>query len=88
MDASEVASILRDGIYVLLMVSAPPLLIALFIGLIISLFQALTQIQEATLTFVPKIVALLLTLIFALPFMYDKMVIYTESLYTRIANIE
>ena len=88
MDASEVAEILREGIYVLLIVSAPPLLVALVIGLIISLFQALTQIQEATLTFVPKIVSLLLVLIFALPFMYDKMYIYTESLFTRIATIE
>lgn len=88
MSANEVVEILRDGIYVLLIVSAPPLLVALVVGLIISLLQALTQIQEATLTFVPKIVALLLTLVVALPFMFDKMTVYAESLYTRIVNIE
>lgn len=88
MNTNEVVEILRDGIYVLMIVSAPPLLVALFVGLIISLFQALTQIQEATLTFVPKIVALLLTLIIALPFMFERMTVYTEELYTRIANVE
>lgn len=88
MGPNDVMEILRDGIFVLLIISAPPLLMALFVGLAVSLFQALTQIQEATLTFVPKIIALLLTLIIAMPFMYDKMTVFTEGLYSRIANIE
>lgn len=88
MNANEVVEILRDGIYVLLIVSAPPLLVALLVGLVISLFQALTQIQEATLTFVPKIVALLLTLVIAMPFMLDRLQVYSDSLFVRIANIE
>lgn len=88
MSTNEVVEILRDGIYVLLIISAPPLLVALFVGLIISLFQALTQIQEATLTFVPKIVSLLLILVVSLPFMFDKLEVYTNELFTRIQNIE
>ena len=88
MNATEVVEILRDGIYVLLLVAAPPLLVALLVGLLISLLQALTQIQEATLTFVPKIVALLMTLVISLPFMLDKLEAYAGELYTRIANIE
>lgn len=87
MTPTEVIDILADGIYVLLIISAPPMLVALLVGLAISLFQALTQIQEATLTFVPKIVAMLLTLIIALPFMFDTLNTFGEELYMRIANI-
>lgn len=88
MTPTEVIDILSDAIYVLLVISAPAMGAALAVGLAISLLQALTQIQEATLTFVPKIFALLLTLIIALPFMFDTLNTFGEELYTRIANIE
>lgn len=80
--------VMRETIYVLLLISAPPMLVALVIGLIISLFQALTQIQETTLTFVPKIVAMLLTLIIAMPFIVDKVIMFNERIFERVANIE
>lgn len=88
MTITEVVDVLRDGIFVLIIVSAPPMLVALAVGLAISLLQALTQIQEATLTFVPKIVALLLTLIIAMPFMLETLIVFGEDLYARIENIE
>ena len=72
MNGAEVLDIGRTAIYVLLIVSAPIMFVSLFVGLIIALFQALTQIQEATLTFVPKILAIFLTMIVFLPFMGEK----------------
>jgi flagellar biosynthesis protein FliQ len=88
MNTNDVLQIIREGIYVLLIVSAPTMLVALIVGLIVSLFQALTQIQEATLTFVPKVVTMMLTLIIALPFMIDRLDDYSMKLFERIANIE
>jgi len=88
MSPQEFVEVTREGIYVLLIIGAPPLLVALVVGLLISLFQALTQIQEATLTFVPKIVALLLTLVIALPFMVTQLTDFTERLAARIVHIE
>lgn len=88
MNSAEAIEILRDGIYVLLISGAPPLMVALIVGLIISLFQALTQIQEATLTFVPKIIALMFTLIIALPFMFETLVTFSNQLFERIAHMQ
>lgn len=88
MNTNDVLQILREGIYVLLLISAPAMIVALVVGLIVSLFQALTQIQEATLTFVPKVVAMMLTIIVALPFMIDKLDAFSMKLFERIANIE
>ena len=69
MTGPEVLDIANDGIYTLLKVSAPLMIVALGVGLLIALFQALTQIQEMTIVFVPKILAIFLTLILTLPFM-------------------
>lgn len=88
MNALEVIDIARDGIWVFIKMSAPLMLIALTVGLIISLFQALTQIQEMTLTFVPKILAMFLSLIFLLPFMITTLTDFTHRLHDRIVNIE
>lgn len=63
----------RDAIMTLVVVSAPVMLIGLAVGVVISLFQAVTQIQEMTLAFVPKILAIFITLLVALPFMAEKM---------------
>jgi flagellar biosynthetic protein FliQ len=71
MTGPEVLDVGRDAIMVLLKVSAPLLICGLVVGVIVSLFQALTQIQEMTLVFVPKIVAMFVVLVLALPFMGD-----------------
>jgi flagellar biosynthesis protein FliQ len=71
MTGPEVLDVGRDAIIVLLKVSAPLLICGLLVGVVISLFQALTQIQEMTLVFVPKIVAMFVVLVLALPFMGD-----------------
>jgi len=69
MNGAEVLDIARDAIYTLVIVSAPLMLVGLVVGVVISLFQALTQIQEMTLVFVPKILAMFIALVLALPFM-------------------
>lgn len=79
-----VVEIGKDAIYTLLLVVGPLLLIAMAVGLLISLFQTLTQIQEMTLVFVPKILLVFLALIFLLPFMIEQMKTFTEGLFDRI----
>lgn len=86
MTGPEVLDVAREGIYVLLKVSAPMMLTALFVGLVIALFQALTQIQEMTLVFVPKILALFVALLVALPFMGQAMGTYMTLIAERIVS--
>lgn len=68
MTGAEVLDIASQGIWTLLIVSAPMMIVGLVVGVIIALFQALTQIQEQTLVFVPKIVAIFVTMLLTLPF--------------------
>ncbi len=86
MTGPEVLDVARDGIFTLLKVSAPLMLIGLAVGLVIALFQALTQIQEMTLVFVPKIVAIFLMLLVALPFMGASLAGYMTRVASHIAN--
>jgi flagellar biosynthesis protein FliQ len=86
MTGAEVLDVARDAIVTLLIVSAPLMLVGLVVGVAISLFQALTQIQEMTLTFVPKILAMFIALLIALPFMGDALQGYTARLMVRIAG--
>ena len=79
--------IARDGLVVMLKIGAPIMLIALIAGLTISLFQALTQIQEMTLAFVPKILVIFICLILFLPYMMTTMTGFTERLFDRIVVI-
>jgi flagellar biosynthesis protein FliQ len=88
MESNQVIEIIRDGVYVLIIISAPMMLTALVVGLAISLLQALTQVQEATLTFVPKVLAMLVVMVLTLPFMIDTLVQYNNALYEKIATIE
>ncbi len=67
-----------------LLVSAPVLMVSLVVGLVISLFQAVTQIQEFTLTFVPKILAVFITLFLFFPWIARVLMTYTTDLYTKI----
>ena len=78
MDASQVFTAGQQGLWVLLMVSAPVLLVVLVVGLIVSVFQAATQINEATLSFVPKIIAAVVVLAVAGPWMMTTLVEYLQ----------
>lgn len=80
MDVGVLSEVSREAVYVLMAMSAPILLIALVIGLIISLFQALTQIQETTLTFVPKIIAVYLSMLVILPYMFNKLKVFVDHI--------
>jgi flagellar biosynthetic protein FliQ len=73
MTGPEVLDVARDSIKTLLLVSAPLMLVGLVVGVAISLLQALTQIQESTLVFVPKILAIFVAMLIALPFMADAL---------------
>ena len=84
MDEAAVLEVSRDAVIVMLKISAPLMLISLTVGLIISLFQALTQIQEATLTFVPKILVVFISLLLLAPFMLHTLIDFTEQLMGRM----
>jgi flagellar biosynthesis protein FliQ len=86
MTGPEVLDVARDGIWVFFKVGMPIMLIGLAIGFIISVFQALTQIQEQTLVYVPKIVATFLGLLFLMPFMSDQLSSQMTRLAARIAT--
>ncbi|MFD2044116.1 flagellar biosynthesis protein FliQ [Ornithinibacillus salinisoli] len=80
MSSEFVLSLAEKGIYTILLVTGPLLILALAVGLLVSIFQATTQIQEQTLAFIPKIVAVLVGLIFFGPWMLSKMVEFTADL--------
>jgi len=87
MNAVDVMEVSRDAVVVMLKVGSPVLLLALFVGLIISLFQALTQMQEMTLTFVPKALVIVVSLLVFMPFMLRVLIGFTESLMDRIVAL-
>lgn len=84
MDLGAVAEVTREAVYVLVIISMPILILSLVVGLIISLLQALTQIQEQTLTFVPKIIAVYLSMIVVLPYMYNKLQVFVDHIMQHI----
>jgi flagellar biosynthetic protein FliQ len=83
MTGEQVLDIARDGIWVMIIVAAPMMIVGLVVGVVIALFQALTQIQEMTLVFVPKIIAIFVAMLIALPFMGAAMAGYM----TRVADM-
>jgi flagellar biosynthetic protein FliQ len=85
-NAPEVIDIGREAIYALLKMGGPIMAIALVVGLVVSLFQALTQIQEMTLTFVPKIIVIFLAVLVLLPFMISTLMTFSQGLFDRIAT--
>ncbi|WP_334129405.1 flagellar biosynthesis protein FliQ [Sneathiella sp.] len=87
MNTADVVDVVREAIWVLLIVASPVMLVALGVGLIIALIQALTQVQEMTLVFVPKILAIFLSLIVFMPFMISSMIELMEQLAQRIAGL-
>lgn len=86
MTGAEVLDVGRDAIFTLLKVAGPVMAIGLIVGLIIALFQALTQIQEMTLTFVPKILAIFASLLLLLPFMGSALAGLMEEIVARIIS--
>jgi len=87
MNETEVLEIAREALIVVLKASAPVMMVGLSIGLIIALFQALTTIQEMTLTFVPKIIAIFITIVIFLPFMMTTVIEFSNSLFDRIVTM-
>ena len=77
----------RQSLWIVLIISAPPLAVALVVGLVISVFQAVTQIQEQTLAYVPKIVAVFLILLILLPWIFSQITGFAEYVMTLIAQI-
>ena len=87
MSIGDVTTLLRGGIQQVLMLAAPLLLSALVVGLIVAILQATTSIQEQTLTFVPKVFAILLVLAFLGSFMFSSLRDYTIQLFRQIPNM-
>jgi len=85
MTPAETIDFAREAIWVLLEIAAPAMVTALVVGLVIGLLQALTQIQEMTLVFVPKIIAIFVVLLIALPFAGQAMYGLMANIATRIA---
>ena len=84
MTGAETIDFARESIWVLLMLAAPGMLTALVVGVAIGLLQALTQVQEMTLVFVPKILAIFIAMLIALPFMADALQGHMARLASRI----
>lgn len=80
MDANNLVQIAKEGLYLVLILSAPPVLTAMTVGLTVSLIQATTQVQEQTLTFVPKLISIILVLIFFSEYGLAKILTFTQSL--------
>ena len=87
MTPESVMTMGRTAMEVTLMVAAPMLLVALIIGLIVSIFQAATQINEATLSFIPKLVGIFVALVVAGPWMLAVMLDYMRSVFTGIPGL-
>ena len=81
MEQSQVITVMQDAITTILTVAGPMLIVAMVVGLIVSIFQATTQINEQTLAFVPKIVAILLTLLLAAGFILTNLTEFTARMY-------
>ncbi|MHA6327018.1 flagellar biosynthesis protein FliQ [Roseivivax sp. CAU 1753] len=86
MTETEVYEFTSDMLWVVIIASAPVLVVALVVGLVIALFQALTQVQEMTLTFVPKIIVIFLTLVASTPFIYATLATLSEKGFDAIAS--
>jgi len=83
-NAEQVFDILREAMLVTLIICGPPMAIGLVVGIVISLIQAMTQIQEMTLTFVPKLIVLFVTMIIFMPFMLATITKFTEFIFDQI----
>jgi flagellar biosynthetic protein FliQ len=88
MSTNEAIILFQKALWMAVLLAAPMLLFGLVAGLIVSIFQAVTQIQEMTLTFIPKILAVVLSLFLFLPWMLNQMVRYTTEILGRVAGVQ
>jgi flagellar biosynthetic protein FliQ len=86
MDVTDVLDVSREAVIVTLKMGVPIMLVALIVGLVISLFQALTQIQEMTLSFIPKMIAIFLSLLLLMPFLLSTLTTFTQGIAERIIH--
>jgi flagellar biosynthesis protein FliQ len=88
MDSNSIITLLREGLFLVLLLSAAPMLASLVIGLTISMFQAVTQLQEQTLSYVPKVIGVLITIAILGPWMIAQTVRFTQTLFDSIARAQ
>ncbi|AMW33823.1 flagellar biosynthesis protein FliQ [Haematospirillum jordaniae] len=87
MNETQILDIARDSVWVMIVIAAPVLLVGLAVGLLVSLFQALTSLQEATLVFVPKMLIVFGAIIFLLPFMLRHITQFTQQIMDLIISL-
>ena len=87
MSQEFVIYVFREALYTALLVSAPLLVVSQLVGLLISIFQAATSIQEITLTFVPKLIVIAIVAVLTLPWMIDVIVSFTTGLFNNIPSL-
>ena len=87
MNQDTVVSLATQAMTLALKVAGPMLLVGLVIGLVVSIFQAVTQIQEQSLTFIPKVVGVAVLIVLLGPWMLDQLVSYAQNLYTSIPQL-
>jgi flagellar biosynthetic protein FliQ len=87
MSDTDVAALIREAMIVTMKLGGPPLIVGLLIGLVVSLIQAVTQINEATLAFLPKVVGIGLALVLLGPFMAATLVTFCHEIFDRIAMV-
>ena len=86
MNASTAIDLGREAVFMALLVGLPVMIVAAGVGLVVSIFQAVTQLQEQTLSFVPKIVAMMLMLVVLTPWLIDQMVDYATELFLQVPS--
>ena len=87
MDQEVVISIVQNVFVLILVLSAPVLIVSVVVGLLVSIFQTITQIQESTLTFVPKIIAGMVTIIILMPWMLNIFITRVQELFASIPSL-
>lgn len=85
MSVDTAVEIMRNGLFLVLKLAAPPLIVSLLIGLLISIFQTVTSIQEQTLTFVPKVVGIFITLMIVGNWMLNEMATFAQNMWQNFA---
>lgn len=87
MSEDYILQVVREGLYLVLLVSAPPVFVSLIVGLFVSLLQATTQLQDHTISFVPKLVAVLVSLAVAGPWIGAQVVRFTQTLLAAVPQL-
>jgi flagellar biosynthetic protein FliQ len=87
MSVDQAVELSRAAVMIALIIGAPVMLVAVAVGLIVSMLQAMTQLQDQTLSFVPKIVAMLLATLFVLPWILTRMMEYSTDLITEVPSL-